>query len=150
MKVVLIQDLKGKGKAGEIINANEGYARNFLIPNGIAQPADTGTVNAVKTKQAAQAHQKQVEKQDAQKLADRIGEMEVSVTGKGGSGGKLFGAITNKEVAQALKEQQGIDIDKKKISVPSSIKTAGEYTASVKVYAEIAATLKFQVTIIEE
>lgn len=150
MKVILLKDLKGKGKLGDIIETNEGYARNFLFPNGIAKEANGNTINAVNIKKSAQAHKKDVEKQEAQSLADKIKELEITVTGKGGAGGKLFGSITNKEISEALMDQHKIEIDKKKITVPSSIKGAGTFEATVKVYAEISAPLTFHVKIVEE
>lgn len=147
MKVVLLKDVKGSGKAGEVINVNEGYARNFLIPKGMAKEADAQTMNDVKIKQGAAAHKKELEIAEAKEIAKKLETVTVTVVGKAGANGKLFGAITNKEVADALKAEQGIDIDKKKINLGDSIKTAGIYNVTVKVYANISATMKVNVKV---
>lgn len=147
MKVVLLKDVKGSGKAGEVVNVNEGYARNFLIPKGLGKEADTKTLNEVKIKQGAAAHKKELEIAEAKELAEKIDGITVTVTGKAGANGKLFGAITNKEVSEALEKEQGISIDKKKINLGDAIKGAGIYNATVKVYSNISATLKVDVRV---
>lgn len=147
MKVVLLKDVKGSGKAGEIVNVNEGYARNFLIPKGLGKEADKQTLNEVKIKQGAAAHKKELEIADAKAIAKRLEELTVTVIGKAGANGKLFGAITNKEVAEALEKEHGIAIDKKKINISEQIKSAGIYNVSVKVYANISTTMKVDVRV---
>ena len=142
MKIVLLKDVKGKGRTGEILNVNEGYARNFLIPNGLAAFATADQINAQTIKQSADAHKKQLEKEEHRELAERINELSVTIDAKAGEGGRLFGAITNKEISAALKKEHGIDIDKKRIVVKEPIKSQGEYSVAVKVYAEISAKLK--------
>lgn len=147
MKVVLLKDVKGTGKAGEIVNVNEGYARNFLIPKGFGKEADKQAVNEVKIKQGAAAHKKELEIADAKETAEKLKGITVKVNGKAGANGKLFGAITNKEIADALEKEHGISIDKKKISIGEQIKAAGIYNVIVKVYANISATLKVDVRV---
>lgn len=142
MKVLLLKDVKGKGKAGEVINLNEGYARNFIIPNGLGKEADKQTINAVNIKMAADAHRKDVEKAQAKELAKEIEKLSVTIVGKAGANGKFFGAVTGKEISDALKEQHNIDIDKKKVVLKDAIKAAGEYNVTLKVYSEVSATLK--------
>lgn len=142
MKVLLLKDVKGKGKAGEVINLNEGYARNFIIPNGLGKEADKQTINAVNIKMAADAHRKDVEKAEAKELAKEIEKLSVTIVGKAGANGKFFGAVTGKEISEALKAQHNIDIDKKKVVLKDAIKAAGEYNVTLKVYSEVSATLK--------
>lgn len=112
MKVLLTQDVKGKGKAGDIINANDGYARNFLIPRGLAVAADANNIHAANLKKQADVHRREVARQNARALADEMKGLTVKVYAKAGSG-KLFGSIGAAEIAEALKEQYGIDVDKK-------------------------------------
>lgn len=147
MKVVLLKDVKGSGKAGDVIEVSEGYARNFLIPKGIGAEADKQILNDVKLKKGAQAHQKEVEKTQAKEIAEKINKLEIQVNAKAGGNGKLFGAITNKEIADVLDKSHGIKIDKKKISLSDSIKLAGAYKVNVKVYPGIAAVLTVNVTV---
>jgi large subunit ribosomal protein L9 len=141
MKVILNEDVKGKGKKGDIVNVSDGYARNFLFPKKLAREATAENLNAVKIKKEAEKHKKAVEKQNAADVAQKIMGLTVTVPAKMGESGRLFGAITAKEVAAALKEEHGIDIDKRKI-VMDHIKETGEYTVQVKVYAEISTGLK--------
>lgn len=141
MKVILTEDVKGKGKKGDIVNVNDGYARNFLFPKKLAKEATAGNLNAAQQAIDAQKHRKAVEKMDAVALADKIKGLTVNIATKTGGGGKLFGSITAKEVSAALKEEHGIDVDKRKF-VMDNIKELGEYTVNVKVYAEVSAPLK--------
>ena len=141
MKVILNEDVAGKGKKGDIVNVSDGYARNFLFPKKLAKEATAQNINTAEQKLAAKVHKKHVEKQTAQETAEQMKNMVVHVQAKTGGGDRLFGAVTAKEVAQALKEEHGIDIDKKKI-VMENIKELGTYTVTVKVYAEVATKLK--------
>jgi large subunit ribosomal protein L9 len=141
MKVILNEDVKGKGKKGDIVSVSDGYARNFLFPKKLAKEATAENLNAVKIAKGAQKHKKDVEKQNAADAAEKIRDLTVTVNAKTGGAGRLFGAITAKEVAAALKEEHGIDIDKRKF-VMDNIKEVGEYTVQVKVYAEISSDLK--------
>ena len=144
MKVILTQDVKGKGKAGDIVNVNDGYARNFLFPKKLAKEANAENLNTATQKKEAFIHKKNVEKQQAVDLAQKMKGMTVHVKAKTGGGDRLFGAVTSKEVSAALKEEHGIDIDKKKI-VMDNIKELGEYTVSVKVYADVATSINIVV-----
>ena len=144
MKVILLEDVAGKGKAGDIVNVSDGYARNFLFPKKLAQEATAGNLNAAKQKLAAKEHKKAVDKQNAQDVAKDLNGKTVTIKGKRGDGGKLFGAVTAKEIAAALKEQYGYDVDKKKFTVPT-IKEIGEYTVPVKLYAEVSTQIKVNV-----
>jgi len=145
MKVILKEDIKGKGKKGDIVNVNDGYARNFLFPKNLAEEANTANLNAAKIALDAQKHRKEMEKQEAQELAKRIETMTLNVHVKCGEKGRLFGSVTSKEIADALKEEHGVDVDKKKIAIPETIKELGAYTLIVKLYPEVQAKLKVNI-----
>ncbi len=142
MKVILNKDVKGSGKAGEVINVSDGYARNFLFPKGLAKEATAANMNAYKNKKSAEKHHQQVEEQAARELASGIREMSVTVIAKTGEGGRLFGSISSQQIADALNKEHGLKIDKKKINLKEHIKELGEYTVQVKLYAGIASPLK--------
>lgn len=142
MKVILLADVKGTGKKGELHEVSDGYARNFLLPKKLAQPATTQAVGEMKAKQESVAHHAEMDRQNAEALAARLGAMTVTVHAKGGTGGRLFGAVTTKEIADAMTEQLGEPIDKKKVSIASDIKTYGEYEATVKLYGGVSAKTK--------
>lgn len=145
MKVILLEDVKGTGKKDEIIEVNDGYARNFLLKKHLAQEATTANVNILNHKKKLEAQRIEEEKAAAKELCDKINATEVTVKVKCmGSDGKMFGSATNAEIAGALKEQ-GIDVDKKKIVLKENIKAYGDYTVTVKLYAEISAKLKVHV-----
>lgn len=144
MKVILTQDVKGSGKKGELINAADGYARNFLLPKGLAIEANNQAIGELKAKEASKQHKIQVEKEAAMETAKRLEGKTVSLTAKAGAGGKLFGSITTKEIADAIKKQYGAEVDKKKINV-NEIKAFGTYTAEVKLYTGIAAKMTVEV-----
>lgn len=146
MKVILQADVKGKGKKGDIKEVSDGYARNFLFPRKLAVEANSTNLNAAKGQQEAQAFHKEQEKQQALELKAKIDEASVSLKAKAGAGGKLFGSITSKDVAEALKMQQHIVVDKKKFNMPDGIKTIGTTRVEVRVYPEITAKLKVIVT----
>lgn len=146
MKVVLLQDVKSLGKKGDVVNAATGYARNFLLAKGLAVEADAKAMNEVKTKQAAADFHKQQELEAAQELASRLNAQTVRVKAKAGSAGKLFGSVTNKEVAAAISEQYECEIDKKKVSLDADIKTFGTYNAEVKLPQGVTAKLYVQVS----
>ena len=145
MKVILKEDLKGKGKKGDIVNVNDGYARNFLFPKNLAEEASSANLNAARIALDAQKHRKEMEKQEAQELGKKIEAMTLDVHVKCGERGRLFGSVTSKEIADALKEQHGVDVDKKKIVLPETIKELGAYTLIVKLYAEVQAKLKVNI-----
>lgn len=145
MKVVLLQDVKGHGKKGELCNVSDGYARNFLFPKKLAVEADNAALNELKNREEAKAHHKKEEIAAANDTAAKLNGQTVVITAKAGSGGRLFGAVTSKEIATEIKSKLGIEIDRKKMNV-ADIKSFGEYTAEVKLYQGITAKLTVKVT----
>lgn len=146
MKVVLLQDVKSLGKKGDVVNAATGYARNFLLAKGLAVEADAKAMNEVKTKQAAADYHKAQELKAAKELADKLSGKTIKVKAKAGTSGKLFGSVTSKEVTAAINEQFGCDIDKKKVSLESDIKTFGTYNVEVKLPQGVSSKLFVQVS----
>ena len=144
MKVILLKDIKGTGKKDQIIEASDGFARNYLFPRKLAMEASAANLNAIENAKSAQSHRKEVEKQEAQELARKMGEMVVEVAVRAGENGKLFGKVTNQEVADALKARYGLDIDKRKITV-DGIKNVGPAEDVVKLYPEVSAKLKLSI-----
>lgn len=140
MKVILKADVKGQGKKGEIINVSDGYARNFLLKNNLAEEATAATLNSARISAEAAEHRRAVEKAAAQELKKKLEAESVTVKIKVGETGKLFGALNNQQIADAL-AVKGIEVDKKKIVIPAPIKSLGKYVVTVKCYAEIAAKL---------
>ncbi len=138
MKVILLADVKGQGKKGELCNVSDGYARNFLFPKNLAVEANTASMAEMKSREDAKAHHIKEEKAAAAALAQRIEGVRFTVTAKAGANGKLFGSVTTKEVVAAVKAQLGIEIDKKKVTM-NDIKSYGEYNAEVKLYNGINA-----------
>ena len=145
MKVILLQDVKGHGKKGELCNVSDGYARNFLFPKKLAIEADNTALNDLKNREAAAAHHKKEEIDAANATAQKLNGKTVTVTAKAGSNGKLFGSVTSKEIAVAIKNTLGVEIDRKKMNV-KDIKNFGEYTAEIKLYTGITAKLTVKVT----
>ena len=145
MKVILKQDVKGKGKKGDIVNVSDGYARNFLFPKNLAKEASAANLNAAKVAKNAQEHRKAVEKQQAIDLGEQLKNKILEVKGKCGEGTRLFGSITSAEIAEAIQAAYGVTIDKKKIVLKENIKELGEYDASLKLYAEVAVPIKIRV-----
>jgi large subunit ribosomal protein L9 len=145
MKVILLQDVKGHGKKGELCNVSDGYARNFLFPKKLAAIADNGAMNELKNREAAAAHHKQEEINAANATAKALNGKTVTISAKAGSNGKLFGSVTSKEIAAEIKNGLGIEIDKKKMVV-ADIKNFGEYTAEIKLYKGITAKITVKVT----
>ncbi len=147
MKVVLIKDVKGSGKAGDIIEAKDGFAQNFLIKKGLAKPADASAINENKAqKQAAEFHRAEQLKANKE-LKEKINGAKVTLAVKTGANGKFFGSVTNKEVADKL-SQLGYSIDKKKIILSSNIKSLGEYEATIKISPE--ETAKITISLVQE
>ncbi len=146
MKVILTQDVKGLGKKGELVNASDGYARNFLFPRKLAAEANSQAMTELKNREDSKKHKIEVETQQAKASADKIKGKTVKVTAKAGQGGRLFGSVTAKEIAAVMKTQFGIDIDKRKITV-DDIKAFGTYPATVKLYQGV--TAEFSVTVTE-
>lgn len=142
MKLILIQDVKSLGKKGDIVDVNDGYARNFIIPKKLGIEANEKNKNDLKLKKANDEKMKQQQLDDAKAFAEEVGRKEVQVSIKAGEGGKTFGSISSKEIAKAFKEQCGIDIDKKKIQLPETIKTFGTFEIPVKIHPKVTGTLK--------
>ena len=142
MKVILQQDVKGQGKKGQMIEASDGYARNFLLPRKLAVPATAENVNTMKMQEKARMAQQAAEKAEAEAVAARLEQLSVKVVAKGGNGGRLFGAVTSKEIADALSAQHGISIPKTEIVQDEPIKAFGGYTLKVKLGYEVTGTLK--------
>ena len=145
MKVILLKDVKGQGKKGEIVNLSDGYARNYLFQRNLAQEATAQNLNSAQVKQEAAAHKKEMEKKNAQEMAKQLENKGVVIKAKCGSTGRLFGAITNAEIAEALNQQTGLELDKKKVVLANPIKELGEYTVTVKLYAGVQATIGLKV-----
>lgn len=145
MQVILTQDVKGQGKKGQMINVSDGYARNFLLPKGLAQPATKSNINVMKGKQESAEYKKQKEKEEAEAIAEKMKDITVTIKAKAGDNGKLFGSVTSKDVAEELKMQHHIKLDKKKFVMPDGIKTLGETTVDVKLYTGITGKLKVMV-----
>ncbi|MBN2794072.1 MAG: 50S ribosomal protein L9 [Clostridia bacterium] len=145
MKVILLKDIKGTGKKGQIINASDGHARNYLIPRGLAKPATDGNVSALEHQKESEAKRKAEELDEAKALADRIEKIEIVFKTQAGDGGRLFGSITSKDVAERLKKDHKIDIDKKKFIMDGPIKLLGTETLKIKVYQGVTAQLKVKV-----
>ena len=146
MKVVLLADVKGVGKKGELINAAEGYARNFLLPRKLAKEANAQVMNELKNAEASKAYKIKSETEEAQRASDALSGKIVRITGKAGQGGRLFGSVTAKEIAQEIKKQFGFEIDKRKINLDGDIKAFGTYQFEIKLYAGITAKLSVSVT----
>lgn len=145
MKVILLQDIKGVGKKDQIINANDGYARNYLFPKKLAVEANAGNLGNLKAKQESNQYRKDVQKEEAIKLAEKIKNINLTITVKAGESGKIFGGVTAKEISENLNNQYKIDIDKKKIILPETIKVLGTFTADIKLYEGIIGKLKVEV-----
>ena len=146
MKGILKADVKGKGKKGQMIEVAEGYARNFLMPKGLAVPATADAVNTMRLQEKAKAKADAEAKAAATEIAEKLKGIQVKVPSKGGEGGKLFGAVTGREIAAALKEQHGVDIDSKKLVLDEPIKSFGSYEVKAKLGFEISGTVYVIVT----
>ena len=145
MKVILKQDVKSIGKKDEIHEVSDGYARNYLLPRGLADVADAGALNQARTKSEAKAHHEAEARAAAEALAAKIKGQTVAVAVKGGASGKLYGKVTGKDVADVLSKLTGTEIDKKKVEMPASIKEFGTYDANVRLYAGVVAPFKVKV-----
>ena len=144
MKVILLQDVKGKGKKGQMIEVSDGYARNFMLPKKLAQEATADNINTMRMNDKATQERIAREKAEALALSKQLREMTVVVKAKGGGAGRLFGAVTNQEIANAL-EAQGIKLDKRKIVLGENIKNVGTYTVTCKLGYEISAPLSVKI-----
>lgn len=146
MKVVLLQDIKGTGKKGELINVSDGYARNFLMPRKLAKEADAQALNELKNAEQSRQHKIAVETAQAQENAKKLEGQILTMTAKAGQGGRLFGSVTGKEIANELKAKFGVAVDKRKIVLESDIKAFGTYQCEVKLYTGISAKVNIKVT----
>lgn len=145
MKVILKEDVKSLGKKEELVDVNDGYARNFLIPKGLAVEASSTNLNIMKTKKDAEKSKKDRELAQAKELAEKLDKTTVVLKAKAGDNGKLFGSITNKDVSDALKKDHKLDIDKKKISMADSMKSLRSYSVEVKLYPGVSAKLTVKI-----
>ncbi len=148
MIVILNRDVKGTGKAGEVVKVSDGYARNMLLPKGWATEATDGNIRNLEKQKAIAAEKKAEEKAAAQDQAEKIEKLAVTIKTKAGDGGRIFGSITSKDIADALKEQHKITVDKKKIQLDNPIKQTGELSVKIKLYPEVSTSLK--VTVVAE
>ena len=144
MKVILLQDVKGKGKKGQMIEVSDGYARNFMLPKKMAIEATTDAINTMKMNDKATQERIAREKAEALAISKKLREMTLTVTAKGGGAGRLFGSVTNQEIADAL-AKQGIKLDKRKIVLNENIKNVGTYTVNCKLGYEISAPLTVKI-----
>lgn len=144
MKIILKEDVHGLGKAGQVINVKDGYARNYLLPRGLAIVADEKNLKLLEYQKRKFEEEARKKRQDAESIAQRLGELQLIIKAKAGEDMKLFGSITPATVAEALKNE-GFSIDKKQINIPEPIKRAGEYEINVKLHSNITAKLKINV-----
>ena len=145
MKVILLEDVKSVGKKGELVNASDGYAKNFLFPKKLAVEATKSNLNDFELKQKAEAKRKKEELEQAQNMAKELENKTVTVKVKTGENGKLFGSVTNKEVAEEIVKQTGMQIDKKKVSIGDPIKMVGERTAVIKLHPKVSAEITIKI-----
>lgn len=146
MQVILLKDVKGTGKKDDVVKVNDGFARNMLIPKGFAIEATNANMNALKREKAAEAQKKAEDKAAAQELAAQLEKSQITIKTKAGEGGKLFGSITSKDIADEAKKQLGITLDKKKIQLSNPIKSMGRFEVEVKLYTEVTGKLVVEVT----
>lgn len=150
MKVILLQDVRGQGKKGEMVNVSDGYARNFLFPRKLAQEATVDNVNTMRMNDKAKREKEQRAREEAAAMAAKLRELTLTVQAKGGGAGRLFGSVTSQEISDALKAQEGLELDRRKIVIEEAIKTVGLYTVKVKLGFGIDAPLKVNVIEISE
>lgn len=145
MKVIFKQDVKGHGKKGEVKDVAEGFARNYLFPRKLAVEASTANLNVLKEQQRRARLRKERERDEAQKLAERLKDLRVVISAKAGEGGRLFGAVTSKQISRYLKDVHGIQVDKKKIQLEEPIRSLGVTQVPVKLHPEVTVTIPVQV-----
>lgn len=145
MKVILLKDVKDLGKEGELINVKDGYARNFLFPRNLAVEANPKNMRKWKERKKQEEARAQEEHGEAMKLKEKIESLKLEMEGKAGEGGRLFGSITSKDIADALKSKHKIEIDRRKIELKDNIKSLGDTSVSIRIYPEVLANLKIQV-----
>jgi large subunit ribosomal protein L9 len=146
VKLILQQEVKNLGKKGDVIEVSEGYARNYLLPRQLAIPATAGNVNAAKQQKDIEAHKAKRVHDEAKLHAAQLAKLKIAVAVKTGEGGRLFGSVTSKDIADALKAQHGVDIDKRKIELKEALKSLGTYPVTIKLHPEISTQIEVQVT----
>ncbi len=146
MKVVFLADVKGQGKKDQIKEVSDGYARNFLLPKGLAAPADSKLLNEIKNREASKQHKIEVEKAEAAALAKKLETIVVKIKAQAGSDGRLYGSVTSKDIAEMLEKQEKIVIDRRKLTLPEPIKTYGVFTLELKLYTDITAKVTVSVS----
>lgn len=147
MKVILLQDIKGTGKKDQILEISDGYARNFLLPRKLAREATAEALNSVERSKSADRHREEVKRQEAEKLARELKGKVVQLSVRGGENGKIYGSVTNDQIAKAMSEQLGIEVDKRKIDVEEPIKNAGQVFVNLKLMAGVSTRLIVNVKI---
>ena len=145
MKVILLQDVKGKGKKGQMLEVSDGYARNFMLPRKLAMEATADAINTMRMNDKAAAEKAAKERAEALEISKRLREMTLVVKAKGGGAGRLFGSVTNQEIADALAKESGIKLDKRKLVIADPIKSVGTYTVTCKLGYEISAPLTVKI-----
>ena len=145
MKVILLADVKGRGKKNDVIEVSDGYGKNFLIPRKLAKVADAQSLNDVKVKEAARLYRIETEKKEAQALSEKLKALQVKVVAPGGSDGRLYGSVTSKDIVEKLKADHGIEIDKRKLVMGDPIKAYGKYEVEVKLYPEVSGKINLLV-----
>ena len=146
MKVVLLQDVKGSGKKGELVEVSDGYARNFLFPRKLSKEANAQAMNELKNAESSRQFKIETDKANANSAKAKLEDKTIKITAKAGKNNKLFGSVTAKEISAEIKKQLGIDVDKRKITLDTDIKAFGTYNCEVKLYQGIIAKLKVQVS----
>ena len=142
MQVILKQDVKGQGKKGQMVNVSDGYARNYLLPRGLAEVASKSNINALKGKQESLEYRMKKELDEANAVAEKMKDIQVNIKAKAGENGKLFGSVTSKDESEALTSQHHIKLDKKKFVMPEGIKSLGETIVDVKLHTGVTGKLK--------
>ena len=145
MKVILLQDVRGKGKKGQLLEVSDGYARNYMLPRKLAVEATPDAINTMRMNDKAQQEKRQREREEAFALSNRLKDMTIVVKAKGGGAGRLFGSVTTQEISDTLKSGYGIELDKRRIVLDEQIKTVGEYTVKCKLGYEITADLRLRI-----
>ena len=148
MKVLLLADLKGTGKKDEIVEVSEGYARNYLLPRKLAKEADAETLNSVKHAKEAAAHREEVKRQEAELKSRELKGKVIQLSARGGENGKLYGSVTNEMIAEALKQQHGVDVDKRKIEQEEPIRQAGQAFVTIRLWAGISVRMLVNTTVV--
>ena len=146
MKVILTQDVKGQGKKDQVVEVSDGYARNFLLPKKLAIPADAKAMNEIKNKEASLKHKIDTERAEAKALAEKLEGITLKLVCKSGADGRLYGAVTAKDIADALAKDHGLSVDKRKITIPEPIKTYGKFQLDVKLYTDVSGKIHLLVT----